>query len=75
MSKVCAICGKHPLAGRSITRKGQAKKKGGVGKHITGVSKRVFYPNLQRVRAVIAGEVKSVRVCTGCLKAGKIIKP
>ena len=74
MSKVCFICGKRPTAGRRITRRGLAKKKGGVGQRITGISRRRFLPNLQRVRAVIRGKVKKVRVCTKCLKAGKITK-
>ncbi len=74
MSKVCFICGKRPTAGRRITRRGLAKKKGGVGQRITGISRRRFLPKLQRVRAVIRGKVKKVRVCTKCLKAGKITK-
>lgn len=75
MSKICAVCGKGPRAGRSITRRGMAKKKGGVGKNITGVSKRTFYPNLQKVRAVVDGRVQTVRVCAKCIKAGKVVKP
>ena len=74
MSKVCYICGKKPVAGRAITRRGLAKKKGGVGQRITGISRRRFLPNLQPVRALIDGRVKKVRVCTKCLKAGKITK-
>jgi len=74
MSKICYICGKRPVAGRVIKRRGLAKKKGGVGQRITGVSRRRFLPNLQRVRALINGGVKKVRVCTKCLKAGKIKK-
>ena len=74
MSKVCFTCGKKPHAGRRITRSGLAKKKGGVGQRITGISKRRFLPNLQRVNAIINGKRKKVRVCTKCLKAGKIKK-
>ena len=74
MSKICYICGKKPVAGRHITRRGLAKKKGGVGQRITGISKRRFLPNLQTVRALINGKRKKVRVCTKCLKAGKITK-
>jgi len=74
MSKICFICGKKPVAGRRITRSGLAKKKGGVGQRITGISKRRFLPNLQRVNAIINGKRKKVRVCTKCLKAGKIKK-
>lgn len=74
MSKICAICQKKPAAGRHITRRGLAKKKGGVGKKTTGITIRRFLPNLQFVRAVIGGQVKRIRVCTKCLKAGKVIK-
>lgn len=75
MSKVCEICGKRPHSGNTISRRGLAKKKGGVGKRITGVSKRTFLPNLQKVRALIDGKVKTIRVCTKCIRAGKIVKP
>lgn len=74
MSKICFICGKKPSAGRTIARRGLAKKKGGVGKKITGITIRRFLPNLQNVRAVINGQTRHVRVCTKCIKAGKVIK-
>ncbi len=74
MAKVCYICGKRTIAGRTIKRRGLAKKKGGVGQRITGITRRRFLPNLQRVRAIIDGKTKRVRVCTKCLKAGKITK-
>jgi large subunit ribosomal protein L28 len=74
MSRVCAICGKRPFAGRSIKRRGMAKKKGGVGRKITGISKRVFAPNLQKVKTIVNGAVKRIRVCAKCLKAGKVRK-
>ena len=74
MAKVCYICGKKTTAGRSIRRSGLAKKKGGVGQRITGISRRKFFPNLQRVRAIIEGKVRRIRVCTKCLKAGKVKK-
>ncbi len=75
MSKTCAICGKQPHSGNKISRRGLAKKKGGVGKRVTGVSKRTFLPNLQKVRAVIDGEVRSIRVCAKCIRSGKVVKP
>ena len=74
MSRICAICGKKPVAGRSIKRRGLAKKKGGVGRKITGISKRVFAPNLQKVKTIINGTVKRILVCSKCLKAGKVQK-
>ncbi len=74
MSKICELCGKRPVAGRSIQRRGLAKKKGGVGQRITGVSPRRFLPNLKVVRAKIDGATRRIRVCTKCIKAGKVVK-
>jgi len=74
MSKICQICGKHPAAGRTIKRRGMAKKKGGVGRKITEVSRRVFYPNLQKIKAVINGSVRTIRVCARCIKHNKVTK-
>ena len=74
MSRICEICGKKPAAGRRIKRRGMAKKKGGVGQRITGVSKRRFLPNLKIVKAMIDGKKVKIRLCTKCLKAGKIKK-
>ncbi|MBN1526827.1 MAG: 50S ribosomal protein L28 [Candidatus Omnitrophica bacterium] len=74
MSKICAICGKGPAAGRTIKRRGLAKKKGGVGQKITGVNPRRFLPNLQTVRAIVDGTPMRIRVCVKCLKAGKVTK-
>ncbi|MBN2097458.1 MAG: 50S ribosomal protein L28 [Candidatus Omnitrophica bacterium] len=74
MSRICAICGKKAQAGRSIKRRGMAKKKGGVGQKITGITKRFFFPNLQKVKTIIDGTAKRILVCTKCLKAGKVQK-
>lgn len=74
MSKICYSCGKKPVAGRTIVRRGLAKKKGGVGQKITGITPRRFLPNLKTVRAIISGVPMRVRVCVKCLKAGKITK-
>jgi len=74
MSKICEICGKKPVAGRTITRRGLAKKKGGVGMKITGINPRRFLPNLQTVRAIVKGTPVRIRVCVKCLKAGKVVK-
>ncbi len=73
--KLCYVCGKRPLTGNSIARRGMAKKKGGVGKKITGITRRRFLPNLQTARIILpSGERKRVRICTGCIKAGRIRK-
>ncbi|OIO39087.1 MAG: 50S ribosomal protein L28 [Candidatus Omnitrophica bacterium CG1_02_49_10] len=74
MSRICEICGKKPSAGSTIKRRGMAKKKGGVGRKITGITKRTFRPNLKNVRAIIKGSVKTIKVCTACLKKGKVVK-
>jgi large subunit ribosomal protein L28 len=74
MSRVCEICGKKPLTGRTFARRGLAKSKGGVGLKITGVNKRRFIPNLQVVKIITKGAVKRIKICTACLKAGKVQK-
>ncbi|MCD6080024.1 MAG: 50S ribosomal protein L28 [Candidatus Omnitrophica bacterium 4484_49] len=74
MSRVCAICGKGPRAGRSIVRRGLAKKKGGVGRKTTGISKRRFLPNLQTVKIEKGGKIQKIKVCTSCLSKGKVKK-
>jgi large subunit ribosomal protein L28 len=75
MSRLCEICGKGPGTGRKVDRRGLAKKKGGVGRKITGLSKRTFKPNIQSVRAVIDGKTRRIKVCAACLRSGKIRKP
>ncbi len=75
MSKICEVCGKKPVAGRSIVRHGIPKKKGGIGLNITGINKRRFMPNLQKVHAVLPnGAKKHIRVCTRCIRSGKVVK-
>ena len=75
MARVCQFCGKHTQVGRTISRRGLAKSKGGVGRKTTGITKRKFKPNIQSVRAVIDGETCRVKVCTACIRDGKITKP
>lgn len=74
MAKMCEICGKTPRSGNRIIRRGLPKKKGGVGLHTTGVTPRRFLPNLQTVRVRRGGGVVRMRVCTSCIKAGRIVK-
>jgi large subunit ribosomal protein L28 len=75
MSRVCDICAKGPVAGGSISRRGMAKKKGGVGSRVIARNHRVFRPNLRKVRAWINNGVQRITVCTCCLQAGKVVKP
>lgn len=74
MARVCEICGKGPRVGSKIVRHGLAKYKGGIGMHTTGINKRRFLPNLQRVRVKEGGTVGRRVVCTTCIKQGKITK-
>lgn len=61
MANRCAICGKGPQFGHRVS-------------HANNRTKRRFYPNLQRVRVLIDGSVRRIRVCTRCIKAGKVVK-
>lgn len=70
----CAICGKRPVVGHAVTHRGMLKVKGGVGRRTVRVNLRRFLPNLQRTRMVLNGTVKRVRVCTACLKSGRVPK-
>jgi large subunit ribosomal protein L28 len=71
MLKRCAICGKGAMSGHNVSRRGQAKKKGGTGKKIARVTKRLFLPNLCKKRVFINGRLRQIYICTKCLKAGK----
>ena len=61
MSKVCEVCGKAPVAGRSIS-------------HSHRVTNRMFRPNVQKVTINDNGRVRKANVCTKCLKAGKVVR-
>jgi large subunit ribosomal protein L28 len=74
MSKVCSICSKSSFMGNRIIRHGLPKKSGGIGLHTTGITRRRFKPNVQKVKAIVDGSVKSIIVCTSCIKAGKVVK-
>ena len=74
MSRVCYFTGKRPHAGKSIARRGIAKKSGGIGLKTTGITTRRFLPNLQTVKIIENGTVKRVRVAASYLKTGKVVK-
>jgi large subunit ribosomal protein L28 len=61
MSKMCEICGRKPVVGRTVS-------------HAHNVRARRFLPNLQTVRALINGGVRRIRVCTRCLRSNKVVK-
>jgi len=74
MSRVCGVCGKRPVAGRSIARRGLPKKQGGIGLNITGVSRRTFLPNIQSIKVNHNGTVKRMKVCAKCIRSGSVQK-
>lgn len=75
MPRTCFFCGKGPSYGKKISRRGLAKKKGGVGRKITGISVRKFKPNLQRVKAFVNGIARTVYACTKCIHMGRVVRP
>jgi large subunit ribosomal protein L28 len=74
MARKCEICGKRTEVGNQVTRRGLAKAKGGVGRKVTGRSKREFKPNIQKIRVLIGKTPTRMKVCAKCLKAGKVRK-
>jgi large subunit ribosomal protein L28 len=61
MAKRCDICGKGPISGSSIS-------------HAHNVNKRRFLPNIHKMKIIVDGNVVTKKVCTRCLKAGKVVK-
>ncbi|HXR04080.1 MAG TPA: 50S ribosomal protein L28 [Verrucomicrobiae bacterium] len=75
MARICELTGKGPRKGSIIWRSGKPKKQGGIGTHITAITKRRFFPNLQRVKAVLpSGEVRYMRVAASAIKKGLVLK-
>ena len=74
MSRRCEICGKGQVRGNHILRRGQAKKTGGIGQHVTAVTPRIFTPNIQVVHAVIDGVNRRVNACANCIKSGRVVR-
>jgi large subunit ribosomal protein L28 len=61
MAQVCDVCGKGPQFGNNIS-------------HAHNVTRRRWNVNLQKVKALVNGAPKSLRVCTSCIKSGKVLK-
>ena len=61
MAKRCEICGKGPAVGRNVS-------------HAHNVTRRRFEANIQRVKAVVNGGVRRIRVCTRCIRSNKVVK-
>jgi large subunit ribosomal protein L28 len=75
MSRICELTGKRPMKGSIIWRFGKAKKSGGIGTHVTAITKRKFRVNIQRVKALLpSGEVRYVNVSASALKKGLVTK-
>ncbi|MBP6307140.1 MAG: 50S ribosomal protein L28 [Opitutaceae bacterium] len=75
MARICAITGKRPVKGSRIHRKGQSKKSGGIGTHVTTITPRKFRPNLQRIKVKLPnGGTKRMLVCVKAIKAGLVEK-
>jgi len=75
MGMECDVCGKKPARGNQVTIRGKAKYLGGVGTKVTGISRRIFRPNLQRIQCVVNNAVVTQRVCTQCIRSGRITRP
>lgn len=76
MSRECESCGKTVTFGNSISTRGLAKYKGGVGIKTTGITRRKFKPNIQKIRVETKnGTVCRARICTKCIRAGRVKKP
>ena len=74
MGQKCDICGKTPQMGNSVSQRGKPKYLGGNGRKTTGISRRQFKPNLQKIRVQMGGSVKRLNVCTQCIRSGKVQK-
>ena len=61
MARICEICGKKPIYGNNVS-------------HAHNRTRRRWLPNLQKVRAKVGKSVRTIRVCTNCIKSGKVLK-
>lgn len=68
MAAICDICGKRPSFGNSVSRLG----KNALKRSVKGRARRMFKPNVQRLRVVVDGTPQRITACTACIKAGKV---
>ena len=61
MSRICELTGKGRQVGHNVS-------------HANNKTKRRWLPNLQSVHANVNGQTQTMRVCTKCIKAGKVVK-
>lgn len=71
----CYFTGKKTTFGNRITRSGAAIKTGGFGLKTSGIARRLFKPNLQKLTILIDGRPIRARVSTKAIKTGLVIKP
>jgi len=70
MSMRCDVCGKEPVFGKSVARLG----KNAIKRRVKARTSRRWNPNIQTVKASIDGSPVRVKVCTSCLKKGKVAR-
>lgn len=75
MPRVCYFTGKKTSFGNKVTHRGKAKYLGGVGTKVTGISSRKFRPNIQKVRAVVNGQIRRIKVSAKAIRNGLVVKP
>jgi large subunit ribosomal protein L28 len=74
MARVCDITGRRTRVGHQVTRRGLAKKKGGVGRRVTGRAKRTFKPNIHTVRVLTPdGSIVHMKLSAKAIKKGVIV--
>lgn len=75
MPRQCHYTGKKTTFGKTRTYRGQKVKKGGFGLKPTGITRRTFKPNLQKVTAVVDGRTQKVLVSAKAIRSGLVVKP
>lgn len=75
MPRVCAFTGRRTSSGRSLRYRGKAKYLGGVGKKVTGRTKRKFRPNIQDVTCLVDGKPTRLKVSAKAIRMGLVVKP
>ena len=75
MARICELTGARPSKGNIVWRSGKPKREGGIGTHVTTITKRKFRPNLQRIRVRLPnGGTKRMLVSVKAIKAGLVTK-
>ena len=61
MSRKCDICGKTTTTGNKVS-------------HAHNRTRRTWKPNLLKVRTMVGRSKTVLKVCTRCLRSGKVVK-